>query len=578
MRKAIEAAKSLAVIMPELAKQWHPQKNGELTPFDVTKGSNKKVWWACSTCNYEWEAMINNRSKGRGCPACAGQVTTKSNNLKSKEPKLAKEWHSTRNGVLTPSDVTSGSGKKVWWKCSNCSHDWEAVIYSRIKGNGCPVCSGRVATADNNLALVNPELAKEWHSIKNENLNPFNVLPSSGIKVWWNCVRGHEWEATIDSRSRGTGCSICVKTKKSSFPEMAIYYYLKQIIDVERQVSLGKKNWPLDLYIPSLKIGVEYDGFFYHQNKENKDESKNDYYQTKGVQIVRIREAGLPPITNTIKNIFLESNNEVGQTNSINELFQFLRKQYSVEQGNVSVNVERDRNQIIKMISEIEESESLFVVNPQLAREWHPDKNHPLTPLQVRANSDIKVWWQCKKGHEWQTTIGNRTRGTGCAICAGQYATGENNLGVHNPLLAQEWHPSKNGEFNPYNILPQSNRNVWWRCSSCNHDWKTTVNNRHKGHGCPACSGRVATADNNLAMVNPNLTFEWHVTKNDRLTPFDVKPKSNRKVWWKCIVCNHEWEAIIADRFSGNGCPKCGRIKRWETRRKLNQKFPKKSD
>ena len=57
--------------------------------------------------------------------------------LASTYPELAEQWNYDRNGVLTPWDVTIGSGRKVWWKCA-LGHEWEAVIRSRTKGSGCP--------------------------------------------------------------------------------------------------------------------------------------------------------------------------------------------------------------------------------------------------------------------------------------------------------------------------------------------------------------------------------------------------------------------------------------------------------
>ncbi len=53
-----------------LAKEWIKSKN-HLTPLDVTEYSNERVYWKCSICNHEWWAVINDRSKGSGCPNCA---------------------------------------------------------------------------------------------------------------------------------------------------------------------------------------------------------------------------------------------------------------------------------------------------------------------------------------------------------------------------------------------------------------------------------------------------------------------------------------------------------------------------
>ena len=78
--------------------------------------SHKKVWWLCKK-GHEWEARINNRSKGSGCLYCSGRIVTKQHSLETLNPELAKEWHLRKNGALMPAAVTPMSGKKVWWLC-----------------------------------------------------------------------------------------------------------------------------------------------------------------------------------------------------------------------------------------------------------------------------------------------------------------------------------------------------------------------------------------------------------------------------------------------------------------------------
>ena len=55
---------------PQLAEEWFAEKNGNLTPYMVSKCSNKVVWWKCKKCGYEWEASVNSRSNGSGCKKC----------------------------------------------------------------------------------------------------------------------------------------------------------------------------------------------------------------------------------------------------------------------------------------------------------------------------------------------------------------------------------------------------------------------------------------------------------------------------------------------------------------------------
>jgi hypothetical protein len=178
MRRVIvkqrQPKKSLADAHPKLAIEWHPSQNGPLTPKDITSGSNKRVWWQCRVCSiHEWQASISGRVAGNGCPMCDGKIPTPRTSLRALNPALAAEWHPTKNGALTPDDVTAGSGKKVWWRCSlNVAHEWQSDVVHRANGTGCPVCANRVVTTINSLAVLKPELALEWHPTKNGDLTP----------------------------------------------------------------------------------------------------------------------------------------------------------------------------------------------------------------------------------------------------------------------------------------------------------------------------------------------------------------------------------------------------------------------
>ena len=138
----IPGTNDLATKQPELAKQWHPTKNGELTPHEVLCGSSKRVWWQCEK-GHEWQTIIANRvSKKTSCPYCSGKrLLIGVNDLATKRPHLIKDWHPTKNGDLTPDQVTCGSQKRAWWQCSNCDHEWNTVIASRgINRTNCPQC------------------------------------------------------------------------------------------------------------------------------------------------------------------------------------------------------------------------------------------------------------------------------------------------------------------------------------------------------------------------------------------------------------------------------------------------------
>ena len=209
--------RSLGVKNPNLSKEWHATKNGKLTPFDVTGSSNKKVWWLCSFGS-EYEMSIDERRRLKGCP-CHSYNPIKINEVNSLfvvNPKLSKEWHPTKNGEKTPHNVFSSSRtERAWWVCfKNKEHVWEAMIATRHHSNqGCPYCDGKKVSKENSLEYTNPDIAKQWHSTKNENITPNDVTRSSGKKVWWQCKNcNYEWQGFINNRTRTTGsCPNCKK-------------------------------------------------------------------------------------------------------------------------------------------------------------------------------------------------------------------------------------------------------------------------------------------------------------------------------------------------------------------------------
>lgn len=131
---------SLAALNPELAAQWHPTKNGDLTPHDRTEGSGEKVWWL-GKCGHEWDAVIHSRaSLGCNCSICDGkQILIGFNDMWTTNPELAKL-------LLNPNDgyrYMQNSNVKVDWKCSECENIVKnKEIYNvNIRGLNCPMCS-----------------------------------------------------------------------------------------------------------------------------------------------------------------------------------------------------------------------------------------------------------------------------------------------------------------------------------------------------------------------------------------------------------------------------------------------------
>ena len=421
--------KSLAETHPDLAKQWHPTKNGDLTPNNVTPGSSKKVWWKCDKGDdHEWIALVYSRSKGIGCSVCSGRTIVLSNCLATINPKLAKEWHPTKNGDLTQFDVGSGSAKKVWWKCcEGDDHEWEASIDHR-KRRGCPFCSGQKVVKSNCLETTHPKLAKEWHPTKNGDLTQFDVVSKSNKEIWWKCNKGddHEWTARISSRSSGDECSICAgrtvvnsNCLATTHPEIAKEWHLKK----------NGELTPSDIiYGTHRKVWWKCD--------EGDDHEWNSTPSNRST---------VCPYCMNIK---------VSETNSLQTLFPHLAMQWHpTKNGSLTPNQ---------------------IISGSPKRVWWKCKK-----------GDDHEWQTTIVARK------NQEEGYGCPFCYGRYVSITNSLESKYPKLAKQWHPILNGSLTPDKVTPSSHKTFWWKCDKGDdHEWRTEgAHSRIKrGDGCPFCT------------------------------------------------------------------------------------------
>ena len=207
-KKAIPGENDLATLFPEIVQEWDYAENDK-PPEIYRPGSNAKVSWVCYK-GHSWKARIADRVKGTKCPYCAGKVPIVGvNDLGTQFPCLSKEWDYGRNGELRPEHFLSNSDKVVYWICEH-NHSWKTSIGNRAHRNSnCPYCAQKLPVAGvNDLGTTHPQLSEEWLYDRN-NLLPEHVMAGTKKKVWWECKRGHIWEASIASRANGAGCPFC---------------------------------------------------------------------------------------------------------------------------------------------------------------------------------------------------------------------------------------------------------------------------------------------------------------------------------------------------------------------------------
>jgi len=419
--KTVVLSNCLATLHPIVAKQWHPTKNGNLTPFDVTENSNKKVWWKCPEGDdHEWDAIVSSRTAGNGCSICRGRVVVKSNCLATTYPEVAKQWHPTKNGNLTPFDLYSMSSKKFWWKCDEADdHEWFVAIRNRTGGSNCPMCSGHKVVKSNCLATTHPEITKQWHPTKNTNITPYDVGAGSGKKVWWKCDKGddHEWESSAVSRTRGSGCSVCdgktvVKSNclATTHPKVAKQWH-------------PTKNGNLTPFDVTFGSGKK---FWWKCDKADDHEWKSivggGCNVCSGHKVVKSNCLATthPEITNQwhpTKNGYLTPNDV---TSGYGKVWWKCDKGDDHEwKSAISSRVYYDTGCSVCSGRTVVKSNCLATTHPKVAKQWHPTKNGNLTPFDVTSGNGAQVWWKCDKGddHEWKTNTNNRKRGSSCPFC-----------------------------------------------------------------------------------------------------------------------------------------------------------------
>jgi very-short-patch-repair endonuclease len=405
------------------------------------------------------------------------------------------------------------------------------------------------------ISLSHPNLLEEWDYSLNERF-PNEFTKGSKFKAFWKCKKNHSWQAAIYSRTKGHGCPFC--RSSTSLNELTIFSELSYVFQNSIHRYIKDKN-EIDIFLPDVGIGVEYDGLRWHIENDKKDRNKNLYFQRNGIKIIRIRQKGLPRITDD--DIIVEK--KIDAKAVINDLLKIILETGQAK-GYQSKILEYIKLDGLANDSKYQEllayhpfpfkGRSLEDKFPALSAEWDICKNKNLTPNHFYPKSATTVWWKCSMGHEWQARISHRVSGSGCPICSGRVAGPENNLSVINTVLAKEWHYQKNNLL-PFDYLPNSGKKVWWKCIN-RHEWQATIASRNSnGTGCPFCSGNEIEESESI-FCNKVIMSIWNFEKNNSINPKKLSKNSNKKVWWKCKK-NHEWESIIANISKGSGCPFC---------------------
>ena len=136
---------------------------------------------------------------------------------------------------------------------------------------------------------------KEWIINSNKihnNFYDYSKVEYNGSqkKVIIICPEHGEFEQRADGHMQGRGCKKC---GYNNISENNLADFVKSYIHIEQNKRF-KNIKEIDIYIPSLNIGIEYNGLYWHSEKTNSDKyhllKKKNSAKEKNIKLIHIFE------------------------------------------------------------------------------------------------------------------------------------------------------------------------------------------------------------------------------------------------------------------------------------------------
>lgn len=320
----VSVTNSLATVRPDLAAQLPPDLNDGLTAEQITHTSTRQVQWRCED-GHAWPARVRDRTLQSGnCPFDTGHRLADDRTVAAVAPHLVPEWAQDLNGERTPYNTAAYSNVEVAWRKPDAPDEvWKARPADRVRGTGSPFLHGHRVSHRNSLAALLPDLAATW--LDRGDRSPHEVTAQSQYVAWWRCPRddGHAWPATVKNRVNGTDCPICNVIGLSRAQHRVAWelrYCFPDLLDGRTRAAVERLDVPgrqrkrcyreVDILLPSLQVAIEYDGRYWHQGKEDDDVRKTKELQAAGLRVLRLREKGLPLLSEDDLEIELDAGNK----------------------------------------------------------------------------------------------------------------------------------------------------------------------------------------------------------------------------------------------------------------------------
>ena len=373
-------------------------------------------------------------------------------------PDLAAEADGWDPSIYVPKN------RNVSWKCKN-GHVHRAKIADRLKGYGCSICSGRRKQIGfNDLATTHPEIAAQARG-----WDPTTYVPKSREKIQWSCSFGHTWFATVNTRVKGHGCSVCTNRKiiigtndlASTHPEIAEQAHgwdpTTVVAGSDKIVNWECKNghtWPARVTRRTQGSGCP------TCSNQRLEVGVNDLATTN--PDIASQAHGWDPTT-----VMAGSDQIVSWECKRGHVWETRVANRKIGHGCPKCHFE-----VLIGVND------LATTNPDIA-----SQAHGWDPTTLSFGSNERVEWRCGLGHIWRTSPAKRVRGSGCSTCSNRVLEiGFNDLASTHPEIGEQAHG-----WDPTTVVAGSTRKLEWKCES-GHIWKAQIANRRNGAGCPSCA------------------------------------------------------------------------------------------
>lgn len=497
-RKFLAGFNDVASKYPELLPLWHPTANLPLLPHQAHAVASIKYAWTCKHGHLYYNAATVMAKLTQPCPYCAHrEVLPGFNDLATICPEVAAEWHPTKNLPLTPQTVLPSTTQTIVWVCSR-GHEYTAQLNQRVlqgkPKSGCPYCAHqKVLPGFNDIATTHPWLIEEWD--ESNEFMPQEVMGASDKIITWKCSKcGNKWKSPPKTRTRqNCGCPAC--SPSVSIPERCTTYYLKPFFP-DMKTSYHHPlvpNKEMDVYLPSIRAVLEYDGERFHQDVE-KDMEKSRLFNEAGFVVIRFREAGCPVLPNDDICIHVPTDKYRGDygymTQPIKELFMVLQEKFApIEKP--TIDVANDMYRIITYSKTVDAEKSLATQYPDVLKDWDP--TNVINPALISARSGLKASWICHKcGYQYLSSISNRVRyQDSCACCSHKVlVSGKNDFATEAPDAIKYWDEAQNG-YPASQAAMNYRQRCHFKCPDCGFEWTSTTSAVAKRqYKCVRCASR----------------------------------------------------------------------------------------